>query len=195
MRKIKSALDLAMEKTAHLKDAKKSEGTGEQYQYINAASALARSFLRGKVGKEQVEESIIRYPQEVRDASVKTFLLEVSEGISFSNCLRVADVAQALRGEDHRVRHSCEELRKLHESYRQKLDASRRQLEERVGKIELKKLRNKGIGGTAVGGVNIGKLPSWKNLSSQIEQEFREIYENLLKESFVSSITGSSEVR
>lgn len=181
MGKIKSALELAMEKTEHLKDIKKGKEDAQYQQYVNAAYALARSFLKGEVEKEQVEERIKRYPQNAQGAAVKAFLQGVSQGISFKNCLYVIEVIQALRGEDSKTRKACEELKGLYGHYRQKLDHRQRQLQENVTKIQLKKLQKAGISGTAIDGFNINNLDQWKDISSQIEQEFAEVLQHFKK--------------
>lgn len=182
MKKMKSALEIALEKTKNLDEKFKEElKETEQQKYVRAARALGRSFLQGKTKKEAIKESIMRYPEESREAALKAFFDEVTAEINFTNTPLVLQAVTFLT-DDEKIKSACREFEKLYHQYIRKMKEKAAELQENVGKAMLKKLSREGIRGSALAGINIKHLDQWKKTVEQLQEEYRNILQGFRAE-------------
>lgn len=180
MKKIKSALELALEKTKDIKMDRGDAREMDQQQYIKAAMALSRSYLQGKISKEQVKEKIERYPEEIRDKAKKAFIDELFRGIELDNTLRALEAFSVLR-EDEQARNVRAEIEKLYHYYLKQLKEAIKEIQENAGYFMRKKLSREGINGSALLGFNIKHLEQSEKVSARIKEEYKNILTNSLK--------------
>ena len=97
MGRIKSALELALEKTGkQQKEAGEGAAFNEEQEYIKAAAVLGRSFLQGKAGKEEIGEKLERYPQQSRAAALRAFIAELPLNMNMNNTPLILEAIQFL---------------------------------------------------------------------------------------------------
>ena len=172
MRKIKSALELAMERTAALTgEANKENRSPELDQYIKAARTLAGSFLEGKIEPARVAESMARYPAAAAEAAKRAFLETAAGGMTLENCSAVREALLVLRP-DQKDGRAAGLLRNIDRRFRESLAAQRTALEEKGGAELAAHLREKGIGGGAVAGFNLDRHPAWQVKQAEIAATF-----------------------
>ena len=164
MEKIKSALDLAMERTADLeaiKEIVKENPESEHGPYLKASSLLAESFLKGGTALEKVIATINRYPESVREKAACTFLLSAAAEMKLENCAEVAAAYRHFRrGEESGL---VEDLEKLDRDFQEQLRKLREEVESgKYRELLLEPLYRDGISGTALAGVNPERSPWWQ---------------------------------
>lgn len=164
MGKIKSSLELAMERTANLEEMKEIAGAGpalEHEPYVKASSLLADSFLKKKAALDEVIETMGRYPAGAREAAARVFLEKIIAGMDLNNCEDIVSAYRHYRpGEEENLVKKLEEIGRGYREQVRKLRGAVRsgQYREQI----LEQLLQEGIGGTALAGVNLERSPWWK---------------------------------
>ncbi len=184
MEKIKSARELAMERTGDLKMIKDIAGAtseSEHEPYLKASSLLAGSFLNQDTDLEKVVSTINRYPGEARVKAIGIFLKEIITGMNLNNSKNVAAAC----------RHYCTRMEnspiKAVESIGDTFQGEVEKLQVRVekgkqGNQTLERLHREGVGGSAVAGANLERSPWWKEQLANLAASFAPELENLKKQ-------------
>ncbi len=170
MKKIKTAAEIAMEKTRHL-TAEGKDRRDEYREYIKAAEVLASSLLQNKTDPEKAGEAFARYPEPARELALKVFYGKIAAGISFRNAPAVIEFLRQNSG-DESVRKSCDDLRKLYDSYRRKVEEKVQEAEKDSAQIMQQRLAREGIRGSAVYRINPAESDLRKEVSSRLEEDF-----------------------
>ena len=179
LKKMKSALEIALEKVKNLDDrAKKEAMEMEQQKYIQAALSLGNSFLQGKTKAEKIKESINRYPEENREAALKAFLTVITSKMDLANTPDILKTVLLLKEDDAEVRQACQKAEKLYHGQRRKWQEKITALKQNSAEVMREKLAAGGIKGTALAGFNIKQLPQWEEISSQLQQEYQEFLQD-----------------
>ncbi len=181
MKKMKSALEIALERAKKLEDAAPEVQDPEQEKYIRAARALGRSFLQGKAKKEEIRESLMRYPEESRETALSAFLDEVTGAMDLKNTPLVLQAVSFLTDND-KIKKACSEAEKLYRQYILKIKEKAAEIQKNIGMAQLKKLSREGIRGSALAGFNIKHLSQWKETVTQLQEEYREILQGFRAE-------------
>jgi len=172
MGRIKSALELALEKTEkQQQEAWEGAAFNGEQEYIKAAAVLGRSFLQGKAGKEEIGEKLERYPEQSRAAALRAFIAELSLNMNINNTPLILEAIQFLK-KDEQTQDVCVAATKLYHQYRQRLEESLSSLEETTSRTQQKKLERSGIRGKAIAGFNLKGLAAWQETQRRIEEEY-----------------------
>lgn len=189
MGKIKSSLELAMERTANLEEMKEIAGAGpamEHEPYLKASSLLAGSFLKKEAMLDKVIETMGRYPAGALQAATRIFLEKIIAGIDFDNCEEAVAAYRHFRpGQEESLVKKIEEIGR----------AYREQVRELRGAVEsgqcreqlLDYLHRDGISGTALEGVNLERSPWWKEQLERLTASYTPGLARL-KEQLLSSL-------
>ncbi len=178
MGKMKSALEIALEKAGKLNTGNKNTlEEMEQRKYARAAAALGNSFLQGKVKREEAKDSVLRYPEKFRKAAVVSFIKQITGEMNLENTLEILEAISDLT-EEGAALDACKEAEKLFYQHleRQKEEFSR--LRGNTVKLLRKELKTEGIGGSAIADFNIRNLKEWKEISARLQNEYMAIIEN-----------------
>jgi hypothetical protein len=186
MEKIKSARELAMERTADLKDTYQ-ESPGSEYEpYFKASSLLADSFLKKQSTLERVIETISRYPDGARDEATRIFLEKIVAGMELEHCPVVASAFRHYRAaQESKLVDALEELDRKYREEVQELLAQAKDGQYAAQLLE--PLHQAGISGSALAGVNLERSPRWQEKLSSLEAGF-ESQLALLKEQLLSAL-------
>jgi hypothetical protein len=177
MKKVKSALEIALEKTKQFKKEGEGELEGlESEKYIKAALFLSRSFLQGKIDPPRVQEKLSRYPEKHRAAGVNAFLEEMWGNLNLKNTPQVLEMI-ALLSSDERITLACEEIKKISEQHQQQIKEKKAKLRETSAETLRQKYTTAGIGGSALAGFNIKHLEDWKDIAAQAEGRYQQALE------------------
>ncbi len=172
MKKIKSSLELALEKARKMGDEKESSREMPEEQYLRAARVIAQSFLDGKLDKEKARDGLERHPEHCRGASKETFIQEIAEGMDLHNTLQVLEAIEFLSG-DEKTRENCARAREIHKKYRQELEEQETTLKEQAEHFLRRKYAREGIKGSALAGFNVQKHEQWKETFKHLNEEYR----------------------
>jgi hypothetical protein len=179
--KMKSALEIALEKAKKLNTDGKTTKTTldeiEQKKYVQVAASLGNSFLQGKVKIEEIEESILRYPERYRKAAIASFIKQITGEMNFEN---TPEILQAISNiiEDDAGINACKEAEKLFYQYMEQLKERFSRLQENTTILLRKELEGEGIRGSAIADCNIRNLKEWQDTSAQLQKEYGAIIEN-----------------
>jgi len=174
VKKIKSAKEIAMEKTQNIQGNREEARTLEQEQYVKAASILGKSLIQGKTDPGQVQEAIQRYPEACREAAIDALIKTVQAEMDLENTPQVLETIMALKP-DEETRTACEGVRKLYEQYRQQRDQALQGLEKNASQFMEKKLAREGITGSAIAGFNIKSQEQSQEVVAGITAGYRNI--------------------
>lgn len=183
MEKMKSALEIALEKAQSMEhNIKKEElAAAEQQKYIKAAKMLGRSFLQEKTTKKEIKESIMRYPEKSRAPALNAFLKKITQQMDLANTPLVLQAVTYLK-DDPKTWQACAEVEKLYRQYRHKTDEKTAELQKSIDTAMLKKLNREGIKGTALASFNIKHLDQWEKAAAQLHEEYDKILQGFRAE-------------
>lgn len=184
MGKIKSSREIAMERTARILAEKAGDLSGlDRRQYIKAAELLARAYLGGGREIDQVAEAVSRYPHEVKQETAKALLKTACQAINLENCPRVQALVEHFLSGDAGPK-LASNLGDLCSRYRESLQQNREHLSRDAARAGLAQLKQAGISGSAIGGVNLERSAWWKqaaaNTARVLEDELEQLKNELL---------------
>lgn len=189
MGKIKSALELAMEQTADLKDQREASDDLIHEPYFKASALLADSFLKMQISPERVFETIGRYPEQARERAALIFLEKAAAGMGLEHCAGFAAVYRLFR--EGREEQLIEALEEVDRGYREKIQEVRTRAEEgRFGIQILAPLQWDGIAGSALAGVNLERSPWWQNKVNSLARGYAPPL-NTCKEQLLAALKGA----
>jgi hypothetical protein len=173
MKKIKSALEIALEKTKGMEPKEEGElNEIENQKYIKAALSLSRSYLENKIEKESLQEGFSNYPEKSRPAILEAFIEEALDKFSLENSLQVLEVITLLSSEE-RVLLACEKAKRIYEMYRHELNKKIAEIQEKVRDTLQKKYTAAGIGGSAIAGFNLNQPEQlWADVATEAERGY-----------------------
>ncbi len=180
MNRIKTSWELALEKSQSAKklETEKINDLAVQ-KYIKAAETLAKGYLEGKTSLSNLKETLEKYPAEVYPRAVEALLKALAGEINLDNCHGVLEAVRAIKNDDLTSR-TCRELARLHARYSAQRGEALQKLERAACRSRLAELKKAGIYGSAIKGFNVKNSARWKELSSQIEKEFKNVIEKQL---------------
>lgn len=177
-KKIKSALELAMEQTAELKEFHR-ESPGEQFKpYFKAAALLANSFLEGQSTAEKIADTIGRYPEGAREKASRILLENILAAMEPKHWAAAAGIYRRFRGP--REKPLLEELEEMEHKYQEKLIEAQVRADRGLYRKELlEPLNRDGISGSALDGVNLERSPWWQEYLQGLAKEFQPALDRL----------------
>lgn len=178
LKKIKSALEIALEKVKTLDDRTVKEAAEmEQQKYIQAARALGSSFLQKQVEAEKINNIINRYPQENREVALNAFLTVITSALDLTNTPDILKTVSLLKDEAG-ARQDCQKAEKIYHEQRLKWQEKITGLEQSNAEAMQGKLGAAGIKGSALAGFNSKQLPQWEEIFSQHQKEYQELLQD-----------------
>ncbi len=186
--RIKTAAELAMEKTERIKKQKGSEKHSlEVERYVQAARKVAQDLVEGKTEVAKVKESLDRYPQEAKTAARQAMLDEFAKGINLDNTTRILQGISSIKDDDS-TRESLKQVGKLYQQYHRAREEKIRELEETYREQLLEELKKEGIQGSAVLRPNLKGDSRLEEIRKDLDEEYRR---NL--SGFLSFLTSSHQ--
>ncbi|HHU75471.1 MAG TPA: hypothetical protein GXZ24_01040 [Firmicutes bacterium] len=173
MKKIKSSLEIALERVGALQTDRKELEKLDEEKYLKAAASLGSSLLEGKTNKEQIEESMGRYPQEIRQKAFHVLANRLVEGVNLANTTEVLETITFLT-DDMEIKNIC---KKTLTSFREHLDRLKKKeadLQEKHSPILKEKLVNEGFRGSALAGFNISGTKPWREALNRFNNDYQE---------------------
>ena len=185
-KKIKSALELAMEQTAGLKELHR-ESPGEQFEpYFKAAALLANSFLKGQSTAEKIADTIGRYPEGAREKASRILLENILAAMKPNHGAAAAGIYRRFRGPQEKP--LLEGLEGLERKYQEKLVEAQGRADQGLYQKELLgPLNRDGISGSALDGVNLERSPWWQEYLQGLAEEFQPMLDRL-KEQLLAAL-------
>ncbi len=172
MKKIKSAAELALEKTKTYAHASKdTETSDENREYLKAAEVLAASLLDNKTAPEKAVEALEKYPDKAKVAVTKLFFQKFADGINFKNTPAVLRVLKHL-AQDEVLLNTCTEVNQIYEEYDQKMEQKKQNAADENSRMMLQKLAQEGIKGTAIYKVNVRESDFNESVCKPLEEEY-----------------------
>ncbi len=189
MGKIKSARELAMERTANLKEIRSAAGghPGSEYEpYLKAARLLADSFLKKESTVDKISETLDRYPAGAREEAIYVLLKNIAEGMTVENIPETTGFWRRHRSGS--TEGLIEEIERLGRRYDEQVGELRSAAESGKNGEKLQScLLQEGIAGSAVAGVNLERSPWWRERLNRLQASLAPQLDRL-KEGLLSAL-------
>ncbi len=138
-------------------------------------------YLTGEKELDQLAEAVSRYPHQVRREAEQALLKATVTGTNLENCSRMRALVELYR-KDGTGRKFSDSLGDLHRRYQESLAQNRKNLTRDGSLAGLAQLRQAGISGTAVAGINLERSPCWKQATANAARHLKEELEQLKQE-------------
>ncbi len=180
MKKIKSSLEIALERIGEVKESREELETIEEEKYLKAAASLGSSFLERKTSKEQIWERINRYPEKIRIKALHIFITRLVEGVTLANTQEILE-AVAFLTDDAEITKICMETAGLFKQYLDHLVAKKAEYQKNSRLVWDEKLAREGFRGSALAGLNIKDTEQWQENALQFQSKYEDIIKNFKK--------------
>jgi hypothetical protein len=172
MERIKSALEIAMEKAERLGKASAEElRQMKEAEYASLGEAIAKRYLRGESGTKQLEAELKKL-QDGRDLVLKAVIEEILGSLRPEDPDRAIEAVTVLTADKKGAKEAVEELKSLcheHASRRERIYAELKAKLEQPIRQELSKL---GISGSAIQ-IDLESNPQWLQTKEEMDSEFQ----------------------
>ncbi|MCR4418749.1 MAG: hypothetical protein QHH27_03405 [Clostridia bacterium] len=153
MDKVKSALEIALERSQRVAQQAGSGREWEEQQHRLVGENLARRYLRQEIDVRALRSAVERQPDRAGKAVAKAATAALAREIRLENYDRLLDGIAALR-EDEEARRWLEETRRACRQFAGELAAEEREAASRRARRAQEELARLGISGTAIAGLN-----------------------------------------
>jgi len=178
--KIKSALEIALERGRQVAEQVGERNEWEEQQLRVVGENLARRYLADELTTWDLAAQLERQPEKARGAVAKTASAALAKELRLDNYAKVLEGVQALRKEEA-VTRWVEETRRACQQFQSEQAREEQEAAERWSQRERAELAKRGIGGTAVIGLNFKASPEWHRLRRVWEERLAEIRKRLVE--------------
>lgn len=169
-RRIKSAAEIALEKTADMpRLTEKERRSLDEREFKPHGEALAKEFLEGSLSDRDLQTAFLRYKEPQRDIVKKSFLLKMTDSVTLEDARRIL---KALDGIRQIIRDATlDEYLREAETTAQEFHKLSQQRHTGREVLEKKKLEGLGISGSAVR-PNLGESDDWRDELREITADY-----------------------
>jgi hypothetical protein len=164
---IKSAVELAMEKTKGMHLSREEKEKIKEEELHAKAQSLVNRFLEVDFHLKEVEKDLAKYRPEQREHLEKLMLHYLCEAIQLDRDNDL--IFQGVEAFQKESKNTIKKIRELIEDYRRRQEKEYKQAE----KILLKKWEREGISGSAVQ-PKIEGSPEWQEAAGKFKQPFED---------------------
>lgn len=164
--KVKSALDIALERSRNLAGEAVDSQLFERQQYRAVGESMARSILSSGWEESGVEKQLEQYQGEARELIEKTAALALVRSISLSNYEYILGVIARLRSDADSEKH-LEEAWALCNQVNDAYLEEEKAFKQRWDETRRNELAAQGIRGTSIAAFNFRAAPEWRNISQK----------------------------
>ncbi len=189
MDEMKSALERALERAERMGKLSSEELQKQrEARYTPVGDAIARRFLEHgytSILAEQLE----KVEAEGQTIAVKSTLATLAESISLDNQALTERAIQGIMGlgGGRSTEQTADEIMNLFGQYAWQKKLWYEENSDQIGKSVRERMGRMGIGGSAVGEININNDETWIKRSAELQDEFNERLEGL-KKSLIQSL-------
>jgi DNA-binding transcriptional MerR regulator len=175
MGKIKSAVELAMEKTQGLRLSSEEKEKLKEEEWHSKAHGLVNRFLAADFHLKEVQKELGKYPPEPREHLEKLMLHDLREAIQLDQTNDL--IFQGIEALQQKSEKTIKEIRELMEDYRNRKEKEDKQTKKGL----LKKLERQGISGSAVQ-PKVEGSKEWEEALARFKPPFERRLQDLKKE-------------
>ncbi len=175
MAEIKSAVELAMERTKGLQLSREEKEKLKEEELHSRAQGLVNRFLEADFHLKEVEKDLAKYDPGQREHLEKLMLHYLGEAITLDRDNDL--IFQGIEAFEKKSKNTIKKIRELIEDYRQRQEKEYKQAE----KVLLKKWERQGISGSAVQ-PKIEGSQEWQDAVDKFKQPFDDQLHILKKE-------------
>lgn len=174
MGEIKSALEIALQKAEKLGKLSPDELKAKKEEESRSfGQALAKRYLNEPhYSLSELEIALSKTGEEIRTIATQAFLADIIKAISLDNYRKPLEALRALRKDEH-TKQVCQAIENLSLEYQQTKENTGKELQENLTRARKRELRELGITGSAISGVNIEESQEWKEFSGKIVADFQ----------------------
>ena len=181
MKKIKSSLEIAMEKFGVVRGNDKELEKLDEEKYLKAAATLGNSFLEKKTGAEQIRETLERYPENIRSETKNIFAARLMEALSPSNTRELLEAISFVK-DDQETKNICIEALASFLELQDWLQKEKAEHDAQARSTMLVDLAREGFRGSALAGLNIRDAKKWREKTETFSMEYDKIIDKFKKQ-------------
>ncbi|MFO8009799.1 MAG: hypothetical protein R6U89_03195 [Dehalococcoidia bacterium] len=189
MEEMKSAMERAMERAERMGKLSSEELQKQrEARYAPVGDAIARRFLEHgytSILAEQLE----KVDEEGQTIALNSALTTLAESISLDNRALTERAIQGIMelGRSRNTEQTADEIMNLFGQYSWQKKLWYEENSDQIGRNVRERMGRMGIGGSAVGEININNDETWIKRSTELQEEFDERLEGL-KKSLIQSL-------
>ena len=180
MEKIKSALEIALEKTAHLKRATAEEIRRQKEEdIVILANGVVQKYLRAEYKLKDLASASERHPE--KELMSQALWEQLVAAISLEKCDNVLECLEFLAKDKEDVKQAAAKAREISEEFYLEKNNRLHVLSDRVEQGIRQELSQQGISGNSIE-IDVESTPQWQQGFHELEALFQARLE-LVKES------------
>ena len=174
MKKIKTSLELAMEKFGIVRESEQELAKRDEEKYLKAAATLGNSFLEKKTDMERIRETLERYPENIRAETKQIFTARLVEALNPGNMPEILEAISYVKN-DPKTKKICDEAAASIMELQEWLEKEKTEYENNVQSGMIEDLAREGFRGSALAGVNIKDSKKWQEKTGAFTAEYEKI--------------------
>jgi hypothetical protein len=180
MERIKSALEIALEKTSHLERASAEElRRQKEEKFATLASGIVQKYLRGEYKLKDLASALERYSE--RSLMAQMLWEQLVAAVSLENCKAAFEGLEFLASDKKAVRQASDRAKEISNELRLEKERRLPVLKDKVEQSIRRELSQRGIAGSSVE-VDVELTQQWQQGLQELEIAFHSRLE-LVKES------------
>jgi hypothetical protein len=185
MDRIKSALEIALEKTAHLERASAEElRRQKEEELVTLSKGIVQKYLRGEYTLKDVASALERHPE--RELMAQALWEQLMAAISLENCEAVFEGLEFLAADKEAVRKATARAKEISQDCRLEKEHRLHVLKDGVEQSIRQELFQHGIAGSSVE-IDVESAPQWRQGLQELEA-FSQTRLELVKKSLNQSV-------
>ena len=167
MEQIKSALEIALEKTAHLKRASAEEIRRQKEEdLVILASGVVQKYLRGEYKLKDLASASERHPE--KELMSQALWEQLVAAISLEKCDNVLEGLEFLARDKETVKQVTAKAREISEEFYLEKNKRLHVLSDRIEQSIRQELSQQGISGSSIE-IDVESTPQWQQSFHELE--------------------------
>ena len=173
MGKIKSAFELAMEKTKGLGELSRDELEElRKKERVAMGERLAQKYLeQTRYQSRELRADIDKCGEEARETATQAFLRYMSQSVALENYQRPLQGILDISG-DREIEQACRGIEELCHQYQRARREMSSKFQERLVVVKMRKLDEVHISGSAIKMLDVESSPEWQEELGKLHAEF-----------------------
>ena len=180
MNKVKSALEIALERSRRVTENADAAQEWEEQQHRAVGENLARRYLKQEITTWDLRSHLAKHQGKAQEQIARAAAVALARELRLDNYARLLEGIAALR-EGQEAYRWVEETRRACEQFDAESAAEEKEVGERWAKRQREELARSGITGTAIAGFNLRAAGEWEKRRQVWDERLAEIRRRLVE--------------
>ncbi|MGB9885442.1 MAG: hypothetical protein ACPLRW_00405 [Moorellales bacterium] len=180
MNKVKSALEIALERSRRVSEKADTAQEWEEQQHRAVGENLARRFLKQEITTWDLRSHLAKYQGKAREQIARAAAVALARELRLDNYARLLEGIATLKEDEAGLRW-VEETKRACEQFEAESAAEESEVNRRWAEKQREELARLGISGTAIVGFNLRSAGEWEKRRQVWDQRLAEIRRRLVE--------------